>query len=232
MRGASLDEKLFHDALKRIRWSTDRDELAKATRTTLQLMLRRPDDRALLESLLAQIAAITRQLPPGNHPKQGAAVRQAAVRCVVILQSAKRGRLTRAQQDDRRQQRLYRAIMIGAAVAVTAAAIYLVMPVRQLSGNATGEEVAKEIERALTSSRLGLTRHGDITIRATHEHRIVTAERLTPEDCVAAAQRVKNLGALTINSTEVGRPSDEKFVRMCNEMQDASLTVTQTQYRK
>ena len=232
-----MDEQVFLETLKRIRWSTNRDDLVSATRTTLQLLLRRPNDQPLLASLLAQADSITGSVPTGGDSAQrAAAIRQAAVRCVVLLQSAKRGRLSRAQSDELAQSRRHRRVIVFLAAAVATAALYLVMLrpdlLKQPVRSATGEEVAATIQAAFQSSRLGLTKRGDVTIRATHEHTIVTAERLSPDDCVMVAQRVKSMGALMINNTDVGRPSDEKLTKLCHTMHDASLTITQTEYRK
>ena len=116
--GSLLDELLFHEALGRIRWSTDRDDLAAATRTTLGLLLRRPGDQPLLNSLLYQTNIIV---------VRHAEVRQAAVRCVVLLQSAKRGRLIRAQQDARDARKRRRRIMLLMGAATAAAACCVVV---------------------------------------------------------------------------------------------------------
>ena len=111
--GRPLDEQLFHEALGRIRWSTDRTDLADATRTTLGLLLRRPGDQALLTSLLAQADSVF---------LRNAEVRKAAVRCVVLLQSAKRGRLSRAQEAAREARKRRRRLMLLMGAAATAAA--------------------------------------------------------------------------------------------------------------
>ena len=113
-----MDERLFHEALSRIRWSTDRGDLAAAMRATLGLLLRRPGDQPLLDSLLAQTETILIR-----HPE----IRQAAVRCVVLLQSAKRGRLNRAEEDAREagKRRLRRMLMTAAAAAAVCCAAVL-----------------------------------------------------------------------------------------------------------
>lgn len=226
-----MDEQVFHETLKKIRWSTNRDDLASATRTTLQLLLRRPGDDKLLASLLSQLDGICRGLSASKGSKQSAEVRQAAVRCVVLLQSAKKGRLSRAQNDDNRERARHRRVLILVAATAATAAFYLfLMPHR--NNAPPGHEVAAAIQDALKSTRLGLTKRDNITIRATHEHTVVTAERLTPEDCIAAAREVQTMGELSINDTAVGRPNDNKFNNLCRQMGDATLTVTVNQYRK
>jgi hypothetical protein len=226
-----LDEQVFLETLKKIRWSTNRDDLASATRTTLQLLLRRPGDEKLLNSLLSQLDGIIRGLSATRGSKQTAEIRQAAVRCVVLLQSAKRGRLSRAQQDDQKQRAKHRRVLILIAATAATAAFYLfLMPQRNMAR--PGHDVAAAIEEAMKTTRLGLTRRDNITIRATHEHTIITAERLTPEDCVAAAREVQAMGDLAINDTAIGRPNDSKFDTLCHQMGDATLTITVNQYRK
>jgi hypothetical protein len=228
-----LDEKVFQETLKRIRWCTSREDLTAATQTTLQLLLRRPGDAQLLNSLLSQVAVITASIPAKGGDRHAASVRQAAVRCVVLLQSAKRGRLTRAQTDELNANRRHRRVMILLAAAVGTAALYLVLLMPHLPfGAAGGAEIAAAMENALHHSRLGFTKNDNITVRATHEHTIVTADRLTPEDCLTAAQKIKSLGSLTINDIDVGRPNDDKLTKLCYQMHDASLSVTQTEYRK
>ena len=225
-----MDEQVFHDTLKKIRWCTNREDLGAATRTTLQLLLRRPGDQKLLTSLLAQVDGIVSRLPAGGD-KQSGAVRQAAVRCVVLLQSAKKGRLSRAQQEDKDERKRHRRVLILVAATAATAAFYLFL-IPQRNINTPGKDVAAAIEDALHTARLGLTRHDNVTVRATHEHTIVTAERLTPDDCLAAAQQVQKMGDLTINDVDVGRPNDSKLSKLCHQMNDATLTVTVSGYRK
>lgn len=226
-----MDEQVFQETLKKIRWSTNRDDLASATRTTLQLLLRRPGDEKLLDSLLSQLDGIVRSLSATKGTKQSGEIRQAAVRCVVLLQSAKRGRLSRAQQEDRNERARHRRVLILVAATAATAAFYLfLMPQRNISQ--PGHDVAAAIQEAMKTTRLGLTRRDNITIRATHEHTIITAERLTPEDCVSAAREVQAMGDLAINDTTVGRPNDGKLDTLCHQMGDATLTVTVNQYRK
>ena len=228
-----MDEKVFQENLKRIRWCTSREDLASATQTTLQLLLRRPGDAQLLTSLLGQVSSITASIPAKGGERHAAAVRQAAVRCVVLLQSAKRGRLTRAQTDEMNAHRRHRRVMVLLAAAVATAALYLVLLMPHMPfSNPGGAEIAAAMENALHHSRLGFTKNDNITVRATHEHTIVTADRLTPEDCLTAAQKIKALGPLTINDVDVGRPNDDKLSKLCYQMRDASLSVTQTEYRK
>ncbi len=225
-----MEENVFHQTLKKIRWSTNRDELAAATRTTLQLLLRRPTDQKLLATLLAQTDAIVGRLST-HDGKQSAEIRQAAVRCVVLLQSAKRGRLTRTQQDADDEERRHRRVLILVAATAATAAFYLfLMPQRNIV--TSGQEIAALIETALHTSRLGLTKHDNVTVRATHDHTIVTAERLTPEDCLTAAMEVQKMGDLAINDIMVGHPDETKLSKLCHQMSDATLTVTVTQYRK
>lgn len=226
-----MDEQVFHETLKKIRWSTNRDDLASATRTTIQLLLRRPTDEKLLASLLSQLDVIVRGLSPATGTKQSAQIRQAAVRCVVLLQSAKKGRLTRAQQDDNKERARHRRVLILVAATAATAAFYLfLMPHRDTVS--PGHEIAAAIQEAMKTTRLGLTKRDNITIRATHDHTIVTAERLTPEDCIAAAHEVQTMGEMSINDTAVGRPTDTKFNTLCRQMGDATLTITVNQYRK
>ena len=226
-----MDEQIFHEKLKKIRWSTNREDLAQATRTTLQLLLRRPGDQKLLSGLLSQLDGIIRSLPAGGGDTQSAQIRQAAVRCVVLLQSAKKGRLTRAQQKEKDDRWRHRRIPILVATAVGVAAFYLVlMPHRNFMPQA--KSVGAAIQDALSHNRLGLTRHDNITVRATHEHTIVTAERLTPEDCISAAKEIQKMGDLTINDTDVGKPNETKFNTLCRKLGDATLTITVNHYRE
>jgi len=227
-----LDEQVFQEKLKKIRWCTNREDLHQTARTTLQLLLRRPGDQKLLNSLLGQLDSIIRSLPTSASEKQTGQIRQAAVRCVVLLQSAKKGRLTRAQQDDKDERWRHRRVQILIAAAVAVAALYLVLLPHQYKFLKSDRSVAEAIEDAMKNNRLGLTKRDNITVRATHEHTIVTAERLTPEDCVSAAKEIQKMGDLTINDTAVGKPNDTKFNTLCNQMGDATLTITVNQYRK
>ena len=86
-----MDEQAFQESLKRVRSSATRDDLAAATQKSLRSLLRQPADQELLQSLLAQSDALTRGLPDGRGA-QSPEVRQAAVRCVVLLERAQKGR--------------------------------------------------------------------------------------------------------------------------------------------
>jgi hypothetical protein len=121
-----VDEQNFHHTLRKIRWSIDCDDLERATEATLRMMLRRPNDQQLLDALLDQLNRIIASATKGNELAQPAAVRQAAVRCVALLQSAKQGRLSRSEADRQRRKRRWRQAIAAAgtlllALAVTAA---------------------------------------------------------------------------------------------------------------
>src|ERR1700692_3999606 len=86
-----MDEQTFQKSLKQIRSSPTRDDLAAATQKSLKSLLRQPGDQDLLQSLLAQADALTRNLPD-SRGAQSPEIRQAAVRCVVLLETAQKGR--------------------------------------------------------------------------------------------------------------------------------------------
>jgi ribosomal protein S9 len=231
MKGTRLDEQIFHEKLKKIRWSTDRDELVSAMQATLRLMLRRPTDEALLANLMAQADRITGGLPKGGGQAQAAAVRQAAIRCVVLLQKAKKERLSRVDDTARLEARRSRRLKIIGVLAIATIALYLFLLFPQKDA-APGIDVAKKVEAALHSSRLGLSRRGDIVIRATKDHTIVTVERMTPEECLVVANDVQNLGDLAINNNPAFHASGDTLKKMCSETADATLAVTLHNYRK
>ncbi len=86
-----MDDETFQDALKRVRSSPTRNDLSAAIQSSLKTLLRKPEDRELLQSLVAQADALTRRLP-NSTGEQTPEVRQAAVRCVVLLETARKGR--------------------------------------------------------------------------------------------------------------------------------------------
>ncbi len=232
-----MEETVFLNTLKRIRWITDRDELTKVATTTLKLLLRRPSDQELLATLLTQIDAITSQLPPGGAANQrSAAVRQAAVRCVVLLQSAKHGRLTRRESDQVQARRRRRRVHVVLAATVATGALYAVLLRPAHKTPMSPSEIAEQMAEALRNSPLGVSQRGDIRIHATPSHIIVTIERLSTEDCITAAEKIQSKiptqATLMINDTEVGRSTPEKLVRLCVAAKESSLTVTRADYRK
>jgi hypothetical protein len=101
-----MDEQTFQEAVKRVRASTTRDELASAIQTSLKSLLRKPEDRDLLQSLLSQADSLTKRLPDND----GGQIRQAAVRCVVLLETAAKDRPLK------KSRRI--PILIGTAAAV------------------------------------------------------------------------------------------------------------------
>lgn len=110
-----MDEQTFQKLLKQVRASATRDDLAAATQKCLKSLLRQPADQELLQSLLAQTDALTRGLPDTKGPAQSPEIRQAAVRCVVLLETAQKGR---PLKKDRR-------VLILAAVAAAVVGLYI-----------------------------------------------------------------------------------------------------------
>jgi hypothetical protein len=109
-----MDEQTFQESLKRVRSSPTRDDLAAAIQTSLKALLRKPEDRELLQSLLTQADALTRSLPDTKGP-QSPEVRQAAVRCVLLLETAQKGRPLKKN----------RRTLILVAVAAAVAGLYV-----------------------------------------------------------------------------------------------------------
>ena len=87
-----MNELGFQRAVERIRQSDSGEELATSVRVALTGMLGKPEDRGLLASLTAQAESITGRLPRTAPGKQSDEIRQAAIRCVLLLESAKNGR--------------------------------------------------------------------------------------------------------------------------------------------
>jgi hypothetical protein len=226
-----MDEIIFLKTLKRIRWITDRDDLTEAVTSTLKLLLRRPGDKQLLSNLLGQVKVITGQLPTGGTAsRRTPAVRQAALRCIVLLQSAKHGRLTRGESEELRNRRQRGRLKVLLVASLATCALYLLwlLPDRKLTSS--GSEIADQMADALHSSPLGVSQRGDVKVRATREHITVSVDRLSPEDCVTAAEKIQpkitSLATLFINDIEVGRSTHDKLIRLCGATKDASLTIT------
>ena len=110
-----MDEQSFQESLKRIRTSATRDDLVAATQKSLRSLLRQPADQELLQSLLAQADSLTRSLPDGRGGAQSPEVRQAAVRCVVLLERAQKGRPLKKN----------RRVLILAVVAAAVVGLYI-----------------------------------------------------------------------------------------------------------
>lgn len=104
-----MGDGAFQEWLKRVRQSPSRSELASAIQAGLKALLQQPGDRELLQSLLAQADALTRRLPD-NTGDQTPEVRQAAVRCVVLLETAQKGR--------QKKKDLWIPILLAVAAAV------------------------------------------------------------------------------------------------------------------
>ena len=85
-------------------------------------MLRRPDDRTLLEDMLAQVQGIMTEQAASPATPKAALIRLAAVRCAVLVTSAKQGRLSR-HEAERRQARRRRWQGLAAVALVALAGI-------------------------------------------------------------------------------------------------------------
>jgi len=110
-----MDEQTFQELLKRVRSSATRDDLAAAIQKSLKSVLRQPADQELLQSLLTQADALTQSLPDSRGGAQSPEVRQAAVRCVVLLETAQKGRPLKKN----------RRILILVAVTAAVAGLYM-----------------------------------------------------------------------------------------------------------
>lgn len=112
-----MDDGTFQKFVKRVRGSATRDDLAAAIQASLKSLLQQSGDKELLQSLLAQAGTLTRNLP-SNTGEQTPEVRQAAVRCVLLLETARKGR-----QPDKPNRRLL--ILGGTAAAVAVLYFFL-----------------------------------------------------------------------------------------------------------
>jgi len=108
-----MSEKNLQNSIMRIRKAKGRDELSSAVQAALKQCLRQPGDQKLLASLLAQAESITAPLPPGVHDQQPPEIRQAAVRCALLLDSLKGRKPDAGWFKDRRI-----IVVAGAAFAV------------------------------------------------------------------------------------------------------------------
>ena len=82
-------------------------------------MLRQPENRGLLTSLTAQAESITCRLPKNASGKQQSGeIRQAAVRCVLLLESAKNGRTGAEKPSFFKDPRVITVIVVAVLVAV------------------------------------------------------------------------------------------------------------------
>jgi len=87
-----MNERGFQKALKRVKESGSGEELASSVHSALSALLGQPEDRDLLVSLTAQAETITNRLPKNASGKQLGEIRQAIVRCVLLLETAKKRR--------------------------------------------------------------------------------------------------------------------------------------------
>ncbi len=83
-----MDEKAFQKVLKKVRDSASRDELANAVLSGLQLTLPRPENGQLLADLQTKAANIIKNITAGDAKTQSAEIRQATIRCIVLLETA------------------------------------------------------------------------------------------------------------------------------------------------
>ena len=112
-----MNERGYRRAVERVRQSGSGEELASSVQAALAGMLGRPENRQLLASLTAQAETITNRLPRNASGKQSDEVRQAAVRCVLLLESARKGMTGPSGLD--------RKVIIILAVAALVAIFYV-----------------------------------------------------------------------------------------------------------
>ncbi|SRR5579859_4385923 len=111
-----MNERSFKRAVKRVRGSNSGEELASSVHAALVKMLGQPENRELLASLTAQAEAITGRLPKSASGKQQTGeIRQAAVRCVLLLESARKSGAGADKPDFFKDPKVI-TVMVGTAL--------------------------------------------------------------------------------------------------------------------
>ena len=114
-----MNERSFQRAVQRVRGSSSGEELAASVRAALSKMLGQPENRELLASLTAQAESITGRLAKTGSGKQPAGeIRQAAVRCVLLLETAKKKGGGADQPSLLKDPRVITVLVVAALVAV------------------------------------------------------------------------------------------------------------------
>jgi len=114
-----MNERSFRRAVERVRGSSSGEELASSVSDALAKILGQPEDRELLASLTAQAETITGRLPKNaSGGPQAGEIRQAAVRCVLLLESAKKGGSGADQPAFFKDPRVITVLVVAALVAL------------------------------------------------------------------------------------------------------------------
>lgn len=95
------DEELFQAFIAKVSHVTEQDHLLRAVSTALRFLLRRPEDKALLDKLSKETSLIIGKIcvdQPG--PELDAEVRKAGEFCVEILRAAKKWRDARIVREE------------------------------------------------------------------------------------------------------------------------------------
>jgi len=113
-----MNERGFQKAVKRVKESGSGEELASSVQAALSALLGQPEDRELLVSLTTQAETITNRLPKNASGKQLGEIRQAVVRCVLLLETAKKRRTGGEPPSFFSDTRVKIVIAVAALVAV------------------------------------------------------------------------------------------------------------------
>lgn len=88
-----MNERDFQGTVERVHRSESGEELASSVRTALTGILDQPENRDLLVSLQAQADTITDRVRKNALRERPEELRQAAVRCALLLEFAKESRI-------------------------------------------------------------------------------------------------------------------------------------------
>jgi hypothetical protein len=243
---AEKQEALFKALLDKIMVATDAHQLEECTLLALSLMLRRPGDKELLNSLRKQVVYALDELPKNHAGKFLATdLRPVAKRCVQILKSAKEKRLSRAQQEalglaDKKPQaqgssKAKPAASGGKRVWAIAAGVALLVVIGAIwklnSGGGSSEPTpARLVEQIIGASEGNRTPvhvyGGPLIVEGGSSGMIVTALDLPPKVCASAGWLLVRKGILSVNETTPNRVSAVVISELCNERETASISWT------
>ncbi len=216
------EEAEFHQILEALPRFTEKHLLFEAVKTALRLLLRRPEDQALLVPLVNELGRQIEEIHPESYDQQVAQVRRAAIACVRILKKAKRQRAPRAAAPipDKSGQWGW-----GAAVALAGSAVVglFLLSIGLLSlpiGSGpplTGLSLASKMEEAARSGAPVTVGGHKIKVRVAGDSLTVSTDGLGPEVCVEAATKLAQKGQVSINGSTMWDSAAKKVETRCHQ---------------
>lgn len=222
-------QALFQTLLRKISTPIDRRQLEDATFAALRLMLRRPTDKELLDSLLFQCREIIHNLPDIiQGQKAKADLRKGSLCCIELLKQAKKLRKPRSatprntqESNQIRNWSLGIFFLLAAAIGGLGRYYYL-----ENESHHSAAQLTLQIEQAAKGGKIATHVFGGaLTVERQGERIAVKAEQVPATTCVSVAWKLIHEGTVSINHVIAQRVTANLLSEQCHQQPEGATII-------